>query len=112
MPLPALGAVFGWGFLISVIPTIIGHVLKGVGFGLVAFTGSTIAINYLEEWVFNKFDGLAVDVFQILVIMNLDTGITMVFSAMTLRITMMSSVSAVRAVWRKPGQGFGGGIDA
>ena len=94
-------APFIWGFIVSVLPKIIFEVLKMLGIGLVTFTGVKLAISELESWVFGQFQGISSDVFSLLVILGIDTGIAMVFSAYAVRATVSALVSSTRMVWNR-----------
>ena len=104
MPVPVLGLI--WMSLIGTIPFIVVNVLKAIGFGLISFTGMTLALNQLESWVFANYNGLSSDLFQMLSILDIDTGISMVFTAYTTRFSIARIYGAVHSVWRKPGTGF------
>ena len=104
MPLPIVGLI--WGSVVSLAPFIVVNVLKAIGFGLISFTGMTLALNQLESWVWSNYNGLGSDLFQVLSLLDVDTGVSMVFTAYTTRFSISRVYGAVHQVWRKPGTGF------
>lgn len=89
-------------FLLFVIPSILKSLLALLGIGIVTFTGFFVAINALQDWILESFNNLASDLLIILMIMKLDIGLSIMFSAMSIAIGIKSLRGAFTSFRPKP----------
>lgn len=106
-----------WGslsmFLTFMAPGIVSTVLKLLGIGLVSFLGFYTALDQTKDFLFSRFDNLPSDLFQILSLMKVNVGLSMMFAAMSIALTIkVTTRAASTVVWRKPGSGSGGSMTA
>jgi len=95
-----------WGVLISFIPWLMSSVFKAIGLGFVTYIGLTVGLDYAESFVFSKFEGIASQLFQILVLMGIPEGIKILFSAFAVALVLKTGSkggTVRRPVWKKPG---------
>lgn len=95
-----------WSIIISVIPWIISKLMKAIGFGLVTYLGLGLVLDQAESYVFDRFNNIGSDLFQILSIAGVDQGIKILFScfAAALILKTAGTGGTVRKpVWKKPG---------
>ena len=114
MPLPAFLVAGFWGsiatFVIGITSSIIGVIIRALGFGLVTYYGIDLVTDYGRDWVLNQFSGLPSDMLQILYLLKLDVGFKMVFAAMSAALVLKAAKTSVgdgssftKPTWRKPG---------
>jgi len=92
-----------WAMVLSVVPYIVTYVIRGIGFGLIAFTGVTVIIDQAENFLFDKFNGLPTALFSVLAMAGFPLGIKILFSAFGVCIAIKTAVRPAHPVWRKPG---------
>lgn len=111
MPLPAFLVAGFWGtiasFVLGITASVVGIIVRAIGFGLVTYAGLDALSDYGRDWILANFSGLPADMLQIMYLLKLDVGFKMVFAAMSASIVLrftMNSVggTATRPVWRKP----------
>jgi len=95
-----------WSMVLSVIPYIVIYVVRGLGFGLVAYIGVSVVLDQAESFVFSKFDGLGSSLYSIMSILGIPLGMKIIFSAFGVAIAIKTAVAPAHPVWRKPGSGF------
>lgn len=99
-------------FIAFMIPNILGVVIKLLGIGVVSFIGFNVVITGIKAFVVSRYQGIPSDLLQILSLMKVDTGIALVFAAMSIALTIKMTTKATTVVWRKPGSGSGGSMPA
>ncbi|UDL05739.1 DUF2523 family protein [Marinobacter sp. CA1] len=92
-----------WYLIISAVPYIVVYVLRGIGFGLVTFTGMTIIFDQLESIIFSKLDGMQETIYQFVSLLGVPLGIKILFTAAAVAIAIKTAVKPSHPVWRKPG---------
>ncbi|MHA7927538.1 MAG: DUF2523 family protein [Marinobacter sp.] len=92
-----------WSVILSVVPYIVTYVVRGLGFGLIVFTGVTLVINQAESFLFEKFNGLPSALYSILAMAGFPLGIKILFSAFGVVIAIRTAIKPAHPVWRKPG---------
>lgn len=90
-----------WGFLFNVIGTLAGKVLIGLGISVVTYTGLSASIDFLKSGAISSFSGLPVEVIGILSLMKVGSCISMVFSAITVRMTIQGMTGDTMKSWVK-----------
>lgn len=99
-----------WSLIVSVIPWALSKVMKAIGLGFVTYIGITVALDQAESFVFEKFNNIGGELFQILALAGVGQGMAILFSAfaaaMVLKLASGAQDTHRRAVWKKPGSGF------
>lgn len=90
-----------WGFLFNVIGTLAGKVLVGLGISVVTYTGLSASIDFLKAGAITSFSGLPVEIIGILSLMKVGSCISMVFSAITVRMTIQGMTGDTMKSWVK-----------
>lgn len=80
--MPVIVAMIG-GMLLNITRSIVGRVLLALGLSVVTFTGVNTGIATLRSTVQTGLSGLPAEVLQMLAIMKVGTGLTMIFAAIT-----------------------------
>lgn len=96
-----------WAFIIFALPWVVEKVLKLLGIGVVTYIGLDVAITQIETYVFNRFDNLGTDLLAIMLLLKLDVGLKIMFSAMAMALTVKAAAGAKRVV-----MGQGGSLTA
>ncbi|QFS86022.1 MULTISPECIES: DUF2523 family protein [Marinobacter] len=94
---------FVWSIVLSVVPYIVTYVVRGLGFGLIVFTGVTLILDQAEQFLFAKFDGLPTALYSVLAIAGFPLGIKILFTAFGICIAIKTAVKPAHPIWRKPG---------
>ena len=86
------------GFIMSALaqiglPLVI-KILAGLGIGIAVYSGADFAISEAQTYVNTQIGGLPADMYQLMMLAGLDTGLQIVFAAFTARIAIMSSIGA------------------
>lgn len=92
-----------WSIVLSIVPYIVTYVVRGLGFGLIVFTGVTLVLETAENYLFEKWDGLPTALYSVLSIAGFPLGIKILFSAFGVCIAIKTAVKPAHPVWRKPG---------
>lgn len=107
-------AIFAW--LMSIALPVVVNVLKGLGFGLVTYGVSTVAIDFVTSRFLSEFNNMPADMLQILLLTKIDIGLKMILSAVSAKIAIKAFMTAgnaagqsTRVVWKKPLGGLGDG---
>ncbi|HSI23789.1 MAG TPA: DUF2523 domain-containing protein [Methylophilaceae bacterium] len=90
------------GGLIQALGTIVGRLLISLGVGFVAYTGISSGIDYLKGQVVSRLGGLPADIVSILSLGQLDTAISITFSAIAVRLLIqgVSGGTFKKMVWK------------
>lgn len=90
------------GGLIQALGTIVGRILISLGVGFVAYTGISAGIDYLKAQVVARLGGLPADIVTILSLGEIDTAISITFSAIAVRLLIqgISGGTFKRMVWK------------
>ena len=100
--MPAMWAALS-AFLWAVVVPLVVKVLLAVGFSIVVFTGVEAGFTAIKTFIMSQFSGIPVALLQILYLMQLDRGISILLAAMSLNLTMRLSNGALsRVTWNKP----------
>jgi len=93
----------GWllGGLVTILPSIVGQVLVSLGLGVVTYTGMSATLGWLKSSVVSSFAGLPVEVLNMLSLMQVGSCISMVFSAMVIRLAIQGMSGASFKRWVK-----------
>jgi hypothetical protein len=76
------------GALASMMASFVGRAILALGIGFVTYNGVTFLLNNLKNQVINSIGGLAGDALSLIGFFSLDKGISIIFSAYTIVITM------------------------
>lgn len=99
-----------WSLIISVIPWVVSKVMKAIGLGFVTYIGITVALDQAETFIFDKFNNIGGELYQVLSLAGVGQGIAILFScfsaALVLKMASATQDKQRRAVWKKPGSGF------
>lgn len=87
-----------WAFILFALPAVLKKILGYFGIGLASFTGFNFLINQLEDFVFNRFDSIPSDILNILLIAKMDKGLAILFSCMTIAITIKVATKSMSVV--------------
>lgn len=89
------------GSLLNIAGSLIGRVLTAVGIGVVSYVGVNTTLTFLKNGVISSFNGLPSNVVGILSLMQVGSCISMVFSAMLMRMTLQGLTSDTIKAWVK-----------
>jgi hypothetical protein len=98
--MPWLAAIFG-NMLLSIAGSLVAQVLVGLGVGVVTYNGVDTAISFLKTNVVTAFTALPSEVVGILSLMQVGSCISMVFSAMVMRMTLQGVASGSKQFVKK-----------
>lgn len=87
------------GGLVNIAGTIAGQVLIGLGISVVTYSGVDTTINWLKSGAVAALGGLPAEVIGILGLMQVGVCISMVFSAMAVRLTLNGLTSGTFKRW-------------
>lgn len=89
-----------WKFLLFASPWLIEKAIKLIGVSIVTYIGIDLVFDSLETWVFNQFSGVPTDVYQIMVLADLDWAIKVIFAAM---VAIMALKPMQSITFKRPG---------
>ena len=89
------------GGLIEIVPTLVGNVLVSLGIGVVAYTGVSSTLSWLESLAVGQFQLLPASVLGLLGLMQVGVCISMVSSALVVRLTINGLTSDTVKSWVK-----------
>lgn len=92
-----------WAFLLFSLPWLIEKSLKLLGVGFVSYKGFEFVIDQLSDFVFSRFDNVGADLFAILVILKVDVGIAILFSAMSISLTLKLMTQGSKMIFKSKG---------
>ena len=109
--MPALIPVL-WGFFLLIAGSLVKRVLIGLGFGVAAFIGTKIALNWFLDGFIAKFNSLPNDLGNAISLLGVGNAASIIVSALTIRMVMkgLSFVNDRQSNLRYLGNtgGFGG----
>jgi len=88
-----LAALLG-GFISSA-ASIAGRVLISIGFGIVAYTGITVALDALKDQAMANLSAVPADIIGIMGLLKVDVSLSIIFSAIATRLLIMGLTSGV-----------------
>ncbi len=98
--MPWLGAVI-MGALLNVIGTLVGRVLTALGMGVISYTGFSITLDWLKQNAVSSLVSLPPEMVGILALMKVGSCISMVASALLVRLTLQGMQSDTVKSWVK-----------
>lgn len=81
------------GGLIQALGTIVGRILISLGVGFVTYQGITATIDYVKSVIVSNLGGLPADVVGIASVCQLDTAVSIIFSAIAVRFVIQGLTS-------------------
>ena len=86
------------GGLVNIMPTLVGQVLISLGIAAITYTGFSASIDWLKAGAVGAFVGLSPVIMGMLALMKVGSCISMLFSALSIRMALqgMKSASFVR----------------
>lgn len=85
--LAPLGALI-WGSLLNILGTLVGRVMVAIGIGVTTYAGFQTLLTGLRNEVVMNLQGLAPQIVQMLALMKVGTAVSMVISAITIKLTL------------------------
>lgn len=76
------------GGLVSAAGSIVGRVLISLGIGYVTYQGLSTAMDYMKNLVWTNLGSLAADIVQLVSVLEVDTAINIMFSAVAARLVI------------------------
>jgi hypothetical protein len=76
------------GALVSICASLVGRILVSLSIGYVTYTGVSVGLTALQNWVWSEAAGLPETVLNILGFLQVDTCIDIMLSAYVARITL------------------------
>ena len=95
-----LGAVIGGAFL-NILGTLVGKVLLALGLGVASYAGFSASLSWLKSSAVSALLSLPPDVVSMLSLMRVGSCISMVFSALIVRLTLQGMQSDTLKSWIK-----------
>jgi len=99
--LAGLIAQFMGGALLNIAGSLVGRVLTSIGVGVVAYTGVDMTLAYFKDQAVASFGGLPSNVVGMLSLMQVGSCVSMVFSAILMRLTIQGMTSGTVKGWVK-----------
>lgn len=93
----------GWimGGLIAIAPTIVGQILISLGVGVATYTGLSATIDFLKDGIISAATGLPPEILIILSLTKVGSSLSIVFSAMVIRMTLQAVTGSTFKRWIK-----------
>lgn len=92
-----------WAFILFALPWVIEKALILLGVGFVSYQGFDFILDQLSDFVFSRFDNLVGDLYSILVILKLDVGIAILFSAMSIALSIKLMTAGSKLIFKSKG---------
>jgi hypothetical protein len=89
------------GMLLNVAGTLVGRVLVSLGIGVVTYTGMSLSLNYFKDNAVSALLGLPAELVGVLALMKVGVCISMVMSAILMRLTLQGMTSDTLKSWAK-----------
>lgn len=98
-----VGAIgqFLLGGLLSIVGSLVGRVIAGAGMGVVAYAGISTSISFLKTQVVSGFMSLPSGVIGVLGLLRVGQIVSMLFSALVVRLTLKGLQSDTVKSWVK-----------
>ena len=81
--------------LLTAVPFIV-HILKVFGIGLVVYTGASAVLGSAQDFLFERYDSMPLDLYSMLNLAGFDSGLKMVFAAYTANIALKYSAGSIK----------------
>jgi len=93
----------GWllGALLSIAPSLVGQILISLGVGVITYSGLSVSLNWLKSNFVTAVLGLPPQVVGMLSMMKVGTCVSMIFSAILIRLTIQGLTGATFKRWVK-----------
>lgn len=93
----------GWllGGLVAIAPTLVGQILISLGVGVVTYSGLSASLGWLKSSFIAAAMGLPPEVIGMMGLMKIGSCVSMVFSAMVIRMTIQGLTGATFKRWVK-----------
>lgn len=89
-----------WGiiarFVLALVGPLLAKILGGLGIAAIAYSGSTVVLDYVEDYVMATFTGLSVDLLNIVYLVGLDEGIKILFAAYAVKLTIQLTMGVFK----------------
>lgn len=95
-----IGGAVG-GVLLNIAGSLVGRVLTAIGIGAVSYVGVSSSLTYLKSNMITAFQALPPNVLGLLSLMQVGSCVSMVFSAMVMRMTLQGLSSDTMKGWVK-----------
>lgn len=89
-----------WAFLLFAVPQLLSRVLKWLGFGVVSYVGFDFLVDKLFNFLMGRFNGMPSALLAILKIMHVDTGMKLVFTAMSIAMAIKLATASSKLIFK------------
>lgn len=89
------------GVLLAIAGSLVGRVLTALGIGAVSYVGVDLSLSYFKTAVVSSFSSLPPSIVGLLSLMQVGSCISMVFSAMLMRMTYQGLSGGAIKSWVK-----------
>jgi len=96
--MPAILAALG-SLLLSLVGSAVGQVVAALGVGVVAYTGMSTTLDWLKTQLIANFSALPVEVLGMLSVMKVGQCISIVFSAIAIRLLISGMTGGTVKRW-------------
>lgn len=96
--MPAILAALG-SLLLSLVGSAVGQVVAALGVGVVAYTGMSATLDWLKTQLIANFSALPVEVLGMLSVMKVGQCISIVFSAIAIRLLISGMTGGTVKRW-------------
>jgi hypothetical protein len=102
--MPLLAQFGSWllGGLLSIIPSLVGKALISLGIGVVTYSGLSASLDWLKSSFITAASGLPPEVVGMLSLMKVGSCVSMIFSAMAIRMVILGMTGDTFKRWTKP----------
>jgi len=99
--------IFIWTFITSIIGPSVKKILVALGVSFVTYTGMDVAMDSLKNYVFSTLAGAPTSVVQMLGLLEVDSAINIVFSAIAFRAVLAGFKAGKKTThpWSNPAEG-------
>ncbi len=84
-----------WGALVQIVGTLVGKALISAGVGIVAYKGLSVSIDWAKTQFFTSAQGLPSTAIQVMGVMRIDTAVSMLFAALSMRLVFKGMTNGV-----------------
>lgn len=89
------------GGLVNIAGTLVGRVLIALGISVVTYSGMSASLEWLRAGAVASFGGLPANVLGIMALLKVGECVSMVFSAITVRLTLSGLANGTIKQWAK-----------
>lgn len=86
------------GWLLALVPALVAKIILALGVGVVSYTGMSALLNNLQSAVMNNAGSVSADVAAYLGLAGVDTCISMMMSALSIRLTLLTVNGVINKV--------------